>query len=74
MLAEPVDQMQGRYPESVADYDRVHDAMFQMANMLSAGIIKQFPKKFRSPPWGRTAASSPCEFVPQPCGARISSR
>jgi hypothetical protein len=45
-LAEAVDQLQGHYPESVADYDKVHDAILQMADMLSSGIIKQFPKKF----------------------------
>jgi hypothetical protein len=46
-LAEAVDQLQGRYPESVADYDKVHDAILGMADMLSDGIVKQFPKKFQ---------------------------
>ena len=45
-LAEAVDQLQGHYPESVADYDKVHDAILQMADMLSSGIIQQFPKQF----------------------------
>ena len=45
-LAEAVDQLQGRYPQSVADYDKVHDAVLQMADMLCSGIISQFPKKF----------------------------
>jgi hypothetical protein len=45
-LAEAVDQLQGHYPESVADYDRVHDAILKMADMLSSGIIQQFPKQF----------------------------
>jgi hypothetical protein len=45
-LAEAVDQLEGRYPESVADYDKVHDAMLRMADMLSNGIISQFPEKF----------------------------
>jgi hypothetical protein len=45
-LAEAVDQLQGHYPESVADYDKVHDAMMKMADMLSSGIIQQFPKQF----------------------------
>lgn len=45
-LAEAVDQLQGHYPESVADYDKVHDAILKMADMLSSGIIQQFPKQF----------------------------
>ena len=42
-LAEAVDQLQGRYGESVAGYDRVHDAILRMADMLSDGILRQFP-------------------------------
>jgi len=45
-IAEAVDQLQGHYPESVADYDKVHDAILKMADMLSSGIIQQFPKQF----------------------------
>jgi hypothetical protein len=45
-LSEAVNQLQGKYPESVADYDKVHDEILQMADMLSDGIIEQFPKKF----------------------------
>ena len=45
-LAEAVDQLQGHYPESIADYDRVHDAILEMADVFSNGIIKQFPKQF----------------------------
>jgi hypothetical protein len=45
-LAEAVDQLQGHYPESVADYDKVHDAILKMADMLSSGIIQQFPQQF----------------------------
>jgi len=45
-LAEAVNQLQGHYPESVADYDKVHDAILKMADMLSNGIIQQFPKQF----------------------------
>lgn len=45
-LAEAVDQLQGRYAQSVADYDRVHDAILSMADMLTDGIVAQFPKKF----------------------------
>jgi len=45
-LAEAVDQLEGRYPESVAGYDKVHDAILTMADMLSSGVISQFPKQF----------------------------
>jgi hypothetical protein len=45
-LAEAVDQLQGRYPDSVVDYDKVRDAILKMADMLSSGIIRQFPDKF----------------------------
>lgn len=45
-LTEAVDQLQGRYVQSVADYDRAQDEILDMADMLSDGIIKQFPKQF----------------------------
>ena len=43
-LAEAVDQLQGRYPQSVADYDRVKAEILKMSDMLSDGIVKQFAK------------------------------
>jgi hypothetical protein len=45
-LAEAVAQLEGRYPESVAGYDKVHAAILVMSDMLSAGIVKQYPKQF----------------------------
>ena len=47
-LSEAVHQLRGNYSDSVADYDKVHDAILEMADMLSDGIIKQFPAKFRT--------------------------
>lgn len=44
-LTEAVDQLQGRYAESVADYDQVHDAILEMADMLSDGILAQMPAR-----------------------------
>src|SRR5262245_64226753 len=44
-LAEASSQLQGQYAQSVADYDKVHDAILRMADMLSDGIIQQFPAK-----------------------------
>jgi hypothetical protein len=44
-LTEAVDQLQGRYAQSVADYDRVKDEILKMSDMLSDGIVKQFPMR-----------------------------
>ncbi len=45
-LAEAVDHLKGNYAADVADYDKVHAEILSMADMLSAGIINQFPQKF----------------------------
>jgi hypothetical protein len=44
---EAVDHLQGNWAADVADYDKVHVHILHMADMLSTGIIKQFPKRFR---------------------------
>jgi hypothetical protein len=46
-LAEAVAHLSADYPADVAAYDRVHTAILSMADMLSLGIINQFPKQFR---------------------------
>lgn len=46
-LAEAVARLQGDWPADIAAYGQVHDEILQMADMLSTGIIRQFPKKFR---------------------------
>jgi len=40
-LTEAVDQLQGRYAQSIADYDRVKGEILQMSDMLSDGIVQQ---------------------------------
>jgi hypothetical protein len=46
-LKEAVTYREGDYEASVAAYDEVHLQALEMADMLSLGIIKQFPRKFR---------------------------
>jgi hypothetical protein len=46
-LDEAVNRLGGNYEADVRDYDRIHDHILMMADTLSKGIIKQFPRKFR---------------------------
>jgi hypothetical protein len=45
-LAEAVHRLGGEYEQEIATYDEVHVQILHMADMLSRGIIKQFPAKF----------------------------
>jgi hypothetical protein len=45
--AEAVARHQGNWSADVAAYDRVHEVILEMADMLSDGIIAQFPNRFR---------------------------
>ncbi|NUR07888.1 MAG: hypothetical protein HOQ45_12890 [Nocardioidaceae bacterium] len=40
------DQLQGRYATSIRDYDTAETHMMTMADLLSAGLVKQFPDRF----------------------------
>ena len=42
-----VDQLQGRYRAAVRLYDRYIHHILDMADMLSTGIMRQFPARFR---------------------------
>jgi hypothetical protein len=46
-LKEAVDRLGGKHAAEVRDYDAIHAHILEMADMLSAGIIKQFPARFR---------------------------
>jgi hypothetical protein len=43
---EAVARLTGNWSADVAAYDRVHAEILQMADMLSTGIIRQFPHRF----------------------------
>jgi hypothetical protein len=45
-LAEAVAHLNGDWPADIAAYDTVHKQILDMADMLSAGIINQFPEQF----------------------------
>ena len=45
-LEEAVARLQGRYADDIAAYDKVHAEILEMADMLSDGIVAQFPSAF----------------------------
>ena len=46
-LAEAGHELHGEYSASVTDYEGIHAHILMMADQLSAGIIAQFPSRFR---------------------------
>jgi hypothetical protein len=45
-LAEAVARLQGRYADDIVAYDAIHAQILHMADMLSDGIVAQFPGGF----------------------------
>jgi hypothetical protein len=45
-LAEGVARLQGRFADDIAAYDQIHAQILHMADMLSDGIVAQFPARF----------------------------
>lgn len=45
-LSEAVARLEGRYADDAAAYDAIHVQILHMADMLSDGIIAQFPSQF----------------------------
>ena len=46
-VAYASDQLHGDYAKSIRDYDEAEGHMLMLADQLSAGIIKEFPGRFR---------------------------
>jgi hypothetical protein len=47
-LEEALARLRGDWAGDVAAYDMIHEHILGMADILSSGIIRQFPRKFRS--------------------------
>jgi len=44
---EAVARLQGKWAADIAAYDKVHAEILQMADMLSDGLVEQFPARFQ---------------------------
>jgi hypothetical protein len=45
-LKEAVDRLHGDFTADIADYEVVHEHILHMADLLSSGIMRQFPERF----------------------------
>jgi hypothetical protein len=48
-LSEAVNHLQGKFAADIADYDQIHLQILGMADMLTDGIVAQFPNQFGEP-------------------------
>jgi hypothetical protein len=46
-LNEAAHRLGGDFPADIRDYDRIHRHILMMADAISTGIVKQFPRRFR---------------------------
>jgi hypothetical protein len=46
-LGEATARLKGDWRADIGAYERIHTQILGMADMLSAGIIRQFPAKFK---------------------------
>jgi hypothetical protein len=46
-LQEASNRLKGNYAADIGDYDKVHDHILHFADVLTDGIVKQFPDKFK---------------------------
>jgi hypothetical protein len=46
-LAEATHRLQGNFAADIRDYERINRHILEMADTLSAGIVAQFPSRFR---------------------------
>ena len=44
---EAVARLQGNWSADVAAYDAIHEHILHMSDLLSSGLVQQFPKRFR---------------------------
>jgi hypothetical protein len=49
-VEEATHRIQGKYAEDVKDYDRIVEHILMMADVLTKGIVAQFPEKFGGQP------------------------
>jgi hypothetical protein len=46
-LAEAADRLGGNFAADIRDYEHIHRHILRMADAISNGIMKQFPRRFR---------------------------
>ena len=45
-LTEAADELSGNYTASINDYEAIHLHILALADLLSSGIMRQFPNRF----------------------------